>query len=786
MIIPGTTGSGKSSMILGLITNALSHGSGVFEIDAKGDLKFMHQVLALARLFGRDADVRILNFLNTDPYQSESFNSNTFNMLSMAPADDVSAMISSMRVSMGTDNKVFEGRGTAVVSAVVGARVWLRDNLNIPLSIVDLRDCITNLDRLMGLAFGCDENAIEYSVRPDFWQYSDAIWTYLITFMSPADLVSYAVNSLNIDVKKLKFLDPKKKKIELVKLEPEKKVEMQKQHGFATLAFTPVFQNMIGDYKRIFGCNNGDVTIDDAVKNRRIVIALLPSLGKSRSDALSASKILVSNIRGMASRALGTRTYGNMRTLLDSQITNANSPHLIVFEEAGPYVQEGMDQLYQQSRSLNFWIATCFQDLPGLERNDRAIAQSIIGNGNYALFMRLQDPTFTGKLARDMGEQEYTSLIRSFEEKRGMLESKRSVDTPNVSIERMERVTFRDLQSQKVGQATMIAEGKVVRINAFYCEPLSCVPTHLITSRIGRFASWRLPFLSEIILVPEGQTAIAGGAAKPKHLASEINTKNEAGRPAITGPQTAIVLPAVAAIEKRIQNAVPENPIFAPSTPAPEFREANLGPVSDSKPDRAAPKGKMDLYEEFLSGLRASQASRIDMERTSRTFLGLQMQRTGVVPAWDEFLNLSYVGTAYARQPRATMDIGTMTLGLLCLAGIRIRYRRDGKLPPYLPKSWTSRRALQEQLSMDEIMNIPGAEADLEPNMFMATGRELTEYDEMPSPMYTAQFDDRPEPLDELEGDGTEEGDDQVASSPLSAEVPEINAELMGLLDRKS
>jgi hypothetical protein len=789
LLLPGTTGSGKSAMILGLISNAVSQGSGVFEIDAKGDLKFMHQIIALARMFGRDADVRILNFLNSDPFISESFNSNTFNMLSMAPADDISSLISSMRVSMGKDNQSFEGRGTALVSAVVGALVWLRDNLDIPLSVVELRDCMMNVDRLIGLAFGCDANGVEYKATADFWPYSDAIWTFLITFVTKPQIISYAQTTLNINVAALRNLDPANQRVTPAEGKIETS-EMQRQHGFAIMTLTSVFQNIIGDYKRIFGCSSGDVTLDDAVKNRRIVIALLPSLGKSKSDTLSASKILVSNIRGMTSRALGTKTYGPTGQLLAGQITNANSPFLIVFEEAGPYVQEGMDQLYQQSRSLNFWIVTAFQDLPGLERNDAAIARSIVGNANYALFMRIQDPTFTGKLAKEQGDNVYASLVRSFEEKTGMFDRKRSVDSPNFSIERMDRVSFQDLQSQRVGQATMIAEGKVVRINAFYCEPLSCVPKHRMISNIRRFASWRLPLAREITLEP----------LEPRK-SNHVRGEEPSGRPAARKPNASPAAPSpvskgvgapsrAAAAEKNndfaasIANTSSKSPLFA--TPAAARAPGN----ATSRP--AVPSGvqaqtapAFDPYVTFIDGLKASQEMRMDHERTCREFLNLQVERPGPVSVFDEFAYLSYVGIDLCRSTRATMDFGTFTTGAICLAGIRGRFRKDGKLPPFLPRSWTTRRSLDEEINSPDWDETVGAEAAFRFDNLPGLAVPLGENDYMPVPSYMKArrpADQESDMLPDEDPDG--EPEDGEALITGSQSMSSLDDELRRLLDR--
>ncbi len=62
--VPGTTGAGKTEALLSLASNALTHArSGFIFVDGKADSKLYAKVMALARRFGREDDVLVLNFL---------------------------------------------------------------------------------------------------------------------------------------------------------------------------------------------------------------------------------------------------------------------------------------------------------------------------------------------------------------------------------------------------------------------------------------------------------------------------------------------------------------------------------------------------------------------------------------------------------------------------------------------------------------------------------------------------------------------------------------------------
>ena len=52
--ILGTTGSGKTEFIFGLVLNQLIRDSGFIAIDAKGDISFQRRTCQLLRAFGRE------------------------------------------------------------------------------------------------------------------------------------------------------------------------------------------------------------------------------------------------------------------------------------------------------------------------------------------------------------------------------------------------------------------------------------------------------------------------------------------------------------------------------------------------------------------------------------------------------------------------------------------------------------------------------------------------------------------------------------------------------------
>src|SRR6516162_7680075 len=89
--IRGTTGAGKTTAILSLLANALAQGSGFVLVDGKADRDLFGKVLALARRFGRDDDVRVLNFMVASGLKD----SHSFNAFATGNADAIRELLAS-------------------------------------------------------------------------------------------------------------------------------------------------------------------------------------------------------------------------------------------------------------------------------------------------------------------------------------------------------------------------------------------------------------------------------------------------------------------------------------------------------------------------------------------------------------------------------------------------------------------------------------------------------------------------------------------------------------------
>jgi intracellular multiplication protein IcmO len=140
VVVPGTTGAGKTEALLSLVSNPLTHGSGFIFVDGNANNKVYAKVMALARKFGREYDVLALNFL----VASGGKHSHTFNTFATDNPDVIRELLVSQieanpRGGQSTGNEVFTARAIALLGALTPVLVWLRDNKGIPIDIEKIR-----------------------------------------------------------------------------------------------------------------------------------------------------------------------------------------------------------------------------------------------------------------------------------------------------------------------------------------------------------------------------------------------------------------------------------------------------------------------------------------------------------------------------------------------------------------------------------------------------------------------------------------------------------------------
>lgn len=443
----GTTGSGKTEGLKAIVTNALAWASGFVYVDGKADTDLWASLFALARRFGRDDDLLILNYMTAN--SDNGAVSNTMNPFATGSASYLTNMIVNLMPDAGGDNAMWKERAVALMGALMPALTWKRDKTGLLLDVGIMRDYL-ELPAIIRLSR--DPTLPERIIR--------ALLGYLNTLPGYIDAA----------------FDDEGNERPPAPDQPMYDLQVaRQQHGYLSMQFTRSLQSLADDYGYIFKVQLADVDVLDIVINRRILIGLIPALEKSGDEAANLGKIVAASLKGMMGATLGNTVEGSWENAIGSKQTRSQSSFLTVFDEVGYYTAPGMAVMAAQARSLGFSLIFAAQDLPSMEKRVKQEAQSILANCNLKIFGKLEDPGDTKKFFQDHVGQ---SLVF---ETNGLSVGKDTVSSLFVnkpfydnygtgSMQARDRAHYDHLRGQREGEAHMLFAEYIVRARVFFAK----------------------------------------------------------------------------------------------------------------------------------------------------------------------------------------------------------------------------------------------------------------------------------------------------------------------------
>lgn len=446
----GTTGSGKTEYLLGLVANQLVQNSGLIYVDAKGDPSLQKEVCRLARRFGRDCDILTINFITSgrDLVRAQPDKvTNTFNIMADTSAGMLIELLNNLLdESSGGGGDMWKGRAMTFIAAITVVLTHLRDKGFIQLSASTYIQYM-ELSALEELVFEHNDNYGE-----QFNIVVQALSNYLITLPGYND-------------------SPKARK--------KQDQDTKKQHGFIVMQLTRCLNQLTYDYGYIFGTQQGDIDIFDCVLNRRILTIPLPALERAPDSLKMLGKLCIGSVKQMMASSLGNRIDGLVREILDSRATNAPTSFKLIFDEVGQIIISGTSVMPAQGRSLSFSICFAAQDFSDIKRGNEHEAEALWSNANSKA---------VGKLVTGEGGDTMNKINGIT----GELLQARALSTrltvgnfsdsyafsPDTQFHKEKVLPYEDLTGQEQGEFTILiskkedggasAGSKVVRIVSFY------------------------------------------------------------------------------------------------------------------------------------------------------------------------------------------------------------------------------------------------------------------------------------------------------------------------------
>ncbi len=360
----------RHAFVEAMVANAVLNGSGCALVLHGNAPERQARVRDILAACGREDDLLVLDLTGGV--------SNTLNPFSTGGADVLTQMVVSLMDDAGGGGDMWKGRATAMFTGVMRALVFLRDSGLLDLNVGEIRDHL-NLRRIIDMADKDKYPEMPESIRK-------TVTSYLGSLPGFQPEKGYKQAQTTLD-----------------------------QHGFLEMQFTRIMGSLADVYGHIFATPYGEVDMFDVVLNRRILMVMLPALGKAKDEVANLGKIIVASLKRMMGATLGSKLEGPWLNVVDQRMTNSPSPFIVILDEVGYYCVEGMDLMAAQARSLGFSMTYVASDLRGMSAlNDRVLG-SVVGNANTTVITSISDPG-TANMAASLVGMPYKPMALSMNE----------------------------------------------------------------------------------------------------------------------------------------------------------------------------------------------------------------------------------------------------------------------------------------------------------------------------------------------------------------------------------
>lgn len=457
MLVLGTTGSGKTEMLLGICQNALNHGSGFMFVDGKAQDKIAFKIMDLVRARGRDDDFMCLNFMTgakdiigPQPHKI----TNTMNPFAYGSSGMVSQIVVGLMAGGSGGDDMWKDRAISFVEGLSPPLVYMRDNYGLNLDVNEYRK-LFELDKIEEL---CWKGGEKY---PGLDQVLDPLKNYVIN-LPGYDRNKFGRRGGQGDDTKL-------------------------QHGYITMQLIRAFTSLADTYGHIVRVPLGEVYFPDLVKNRRILVVMLPSLEKTPSETANIGKIIVTALRNIMSEGLGSRVEGNRDELENEDGKNLLPPYVVILDEYGYYAVKGFAVAFAQARSLGFVCIVGGQDLASFQKESKEEAVSICGNTRIKAFGSIEDPDQTMDFVVKTAGKAHVAKGQGYDADPGTMGTS-FADTLSVHFDAIDRINPSDIKEQTEGQFHFVWRSRVIRAATYYVNP-----KRVARVRLNHFVQVRAP-----------------------------------------------------------------------------------------------------------------------------------------------------------------------------------------------------------------------------------------------------------------------------------------------------
>lgn len=459
----------NTELLLGVVSQALCWSSGFVFIDGKGTTEFYARAWTLCKRFGREDDLRVLNFTDPGndpdaPAGGPDTQSNTLNPFAKGSPDQLMNIVVSLMGESGQQNDMWKQRAISLVTAEMMALCELRDSGEILLNVQTVRD-------FLFLGKGIDPSMCGGRKMTSIEQIPEKAWAEMRT---RAGLIELYLRAMNGEFSSATYLalDAFFKTLPAFSLDKALNGQNQdskcnEQYGYLSMQLTRPLGTLADGYGHIFRTPLGEVDMDDVVLNRRILVVLLPALQKAPEEMQNCGKIIVTLMKMMMGNASGSELQGTKREIIDAKQTRSPSPVIVILDEAGYYFVKGIDVMMAQARSLGFMIVVAGQDMAAMQSINAQIAETAAANASIVAIGKTVDGDKTLSFVQKVTGKTTVSVSTGYSARPGLVEN-RWMDRMDVSFQEVDKIRLDELQSLQPGSFYFMFDGRLVRARSFF------------------------------------------------------------------------------------------------------------------------------------------------------------------------------------------------------------------------------------------------------------------------------------------------------------------------------
>jgi intracellular multiplication protein IcmO len=437
----GTTGAGKTETLLGWVFNALCWGKGLIYSDFKAQNDVALAVASLVRRFGREDDLRIMNFINGGRSRAQELledvkgrpQTNTTNAFSLAQESYITNLMDSMLPKTGSSGGDWQEKARSMNQALIAALVYKCRREGTVMSQRTIQSHLP-LRKIAGL----------------YVQAVEEQWHEDIRFV----LENYLSTLAGFDMDK-------------VATPSEWDPEANRQHGYLMQQFTRMLSLFNDTYGHVFAKDAGDIDLRDVVHNDRILVVLVPALEISGNEASTLGRLYQSQLAMIISQDLGEKLEGRPQDNMKVRKFKDRFPFLWINDEIGAGYTEKVGELATQVRSLGICLLLAGQEVQRLKTAAGDAVWTLIANMGTRITGKIMDPKDTLEILQLMAGNEYRAEMSAMVQQGGLLGGGWSDDS-RVQVREQKKVDVEEVQSLMEGENVTLFGGKVVRGSSLY------------------------------------------------------------------------------------------------------------------------------------------------------------------------------------------------------------------------------------------------------------------------------------------------------------------------------